>query len=288
IPDVHYCPSHSLPQIAEGLLVVPTLALELRVVGARVDLLGEVLRLDWLAALLEGALLPDGDGRLALGQGAGHATLQQVLVLVEVDVEVVEASDLATTVGADGVVAHVDQDTLQAGDRGRRAHGVRIQDVQGLDVGDTQSSLQSVEVCVQTTAQLILLQEHLGDEVLGGVEGQVARSLVVALGANDGLNHLLSRDVALNSDLVGEEAVIGRDRTDLGLVDLVLVLDVAAIANQDRASDLLVEHDAHLSPQPGNDVHGGDVDDVIAVELLLLVDGGRGGLALCQPEELLL
>ena len=78
------------------------------------------------------------------------------------------------------------------------------------------------------------------------------------------------------------------DRADLGLVDLVLVVHLAAVADQDRASDFLVQHEAHLGLQPGNDVERRDVDDVITVQLLLLVDGGGPGLALGDAEELLL
>ena len=85
-----------------------------------------------------------------------------------------------------------------------------------------------------------------------------------------------------------EELVVERDRSDLGLVDLRRVVDRTAVAEEDRTSDFLVQHDTHLTPEPGHDVHGGDIDDVVTVEALLLVDGGRSGLSLRQTEVLFL
>src|SRR5690606_36955930 len=52
--------------------------------------------------------------------------------------------------------------------------------------------------------------------------------------------------------------------------------------------DLLVEHEPHLLPDPVHNVEVRDVDDVIAVELLLLVDRSRSGLSTRDLEELLL
>jgi hypothetical protein len=62
----------------------------------------------------------------------------------------------------------------------------------------------------------------------------------------------------------------------------------AAVADENRASDLLLEHQAHLALQPDHHVEVRDVDDVVAVQLLLLVDRRRRGDAAGQPEELLL
>ena len=53
------------------------------------------------------------DSRPQSGQRAGQTSLNQVLLLVEVDVELVEAGDLAALGGADGVVAQVDEDAQQ-------------------------------------------------------------------------------------------------------------------------------------------------------------------------------
>ena len=61
------------------------------------------------------------------------------------------------------------------------------------------------------------------------------------------------------------------------VLDLVLVVRLTTVADEDRARELLLEHEPHLALQPGHDVEVRDVDDVVTVELLLLVDRGRGG-----------
>ena len=53
------------------------------------------------------------DSRPQSGQRAGQTSLNQVLLLVEVDVELIEAGDLAALGRADGVVTQVDEDTQQ-------------------------------------------------------------------------------------------------------------------------------------------------------------------------------
>ena len=54
--------------------------------------------------------LLQSDGGVEPGQSAGQPGLDQVLVLVEVDVELVEAGDLAALDRANGVVLQIDED----------------------------------------------------------------------------------------------------------------------------------------------------------------------------------
>ena len=82
--------------------------------------------------------------------------------------------------------------------------------------------------------------------------------------------------------------MVGRDRTDVLLVDLVLIGDVTAVANEDGSSELLIQHRPHLTLEPGDDIEVDDVEHVITIQLLLLVDRGRGGDSLGDGEELLL
>ena len=81
--------------------------------------------------------------------------------------------------------------------------------------------------------------------------------------------------------------VVADDRADVAFVDLVLIGSVAAVANKNRASELLVKHAAHLALQPDDHVEIGDVNDVVSVEFLLLVDGRRSRSALQQRNDLL-
>lgn len=72
------------------------------------------------------------DSRPQSGQRAGQTSLNQVLLLIEVDVELVEAGDLAALGRANGVVAQVDEDTQQV----MRVMDVRARHVKGcMDEG---------------------------------------------------------------------------------------------------------------------------------------------------------
>ncbi len=89
--------------------------------------------------------------------------------------------------------------------------------------------------------------------------------------------------------------MVVHDRTDTGAAggtqgvgDVVGVVDLAAVAQQDRGRDLLRQHEPHLALEPGDDVKVDDVQDVVPVHHLLLVDGGGGGGPLDQREVLLL
>ena len=57
--------------------------------------------------------------------------------------------------------------------------------------------------------------------------------------------------------------------------DLLRIGAGAAVADQDGAGDFLVQHHAHFLLHPGHDVEVGDIDDIVAIELLQLVHGLR-------------
>ena len=88
--------------------------------------------------------------------------------------------------------------------------------------------------------------------------------------------------------LHGEQLRISPDRTNILLIDLVIAGSQTAVANQDGASQFLVQHHPHLRLQPGNNIEVGDVELVVAVHLLLLIDSGGSGSALQQGENLFL
>ena len=72
------------------------------------------------------------------------------------------------------------------------------------------------------------------------------------------------------------------------LIDLVGIVRLTTVANKDRTSNFLVKHDTHFGLQPSNDIQIGDVDNIIAIKLLLLVDGRRSGHSLQQLDDLIL
>ena len=104
-----------------------------------------------------------------------------------------------------------------------------------------------------------------------------------------GVDDLLNRGVRVvdvDIDRRSVQLVILGDGADVLLVDLILVRGVTTVANEDGAGQFLIEHDAHLALEPSDHVKVGDVDQIVTVELLLLVDGRRGGDPLGETEEL--
>ena len=144
------------------------------------------------------------------------------------------------------------------------------------------------------SAQTILDQQHVGNSILGGPEGGVAGTLIVLAGLLDRLDGELGDCLVVGAlghfdEHSGvEQRHVGSDRADVGRIDLVIRVGGTAVADQIGAGQFLVQHDAHLGLDPGYDVEVGDVDDVIAVQLLLLVNGLGRGSALQSAEDLLL
>lgn len=69
------------------------------------------------------------------------------------------------------------------------------------------------------------------------------------------------------------QVVVSPDGADVLLVDLVIRRGQPTVTDQDCTGNFLVQHQSHFRLQLCHDVKVGDVDNVIAVELLLLVHG---------------
>ena len=143
-------------------------------------------------------------------------------------------------------------------------------------------------------ANIILKQKHISQGVLTREQSRIAAALVVLAALDDGANSLLSFRIGIitgthiDLELDGEQILVGDDRTNAVLVDLVIGRRQPTVANQNCPSELLIQLVAHLLLQPGDHIKLGDVDNVIAIHPLLLVNGGRRGRALQQTEHLLL
>jgi hypothetical protein len=146
-----------------------------------------------------------------------------------------------------------------------------------VEVGDAQRDLQLLDGVVVAPTHLVLAEQQVREELLGEVHGGRTGTPVDQPSAQDRLDQTVAVHVGRQDDLVRVEVVVVRDRTDAVLVDLVLVVDLATVADQDRPRDLLVQHQPHLALEPGDDVEVRDVDDVVTVQLLLLVDRGGSG-----------
>ena len=143
-------------------------------------------------------------------------------------------------------------------------------------------------------ADAVLQQEHLGQSVLGGEQGGGARAAVLLAAAQDLLDQGLvlvlhgGQAGGLALDLDGKQVAVVEHRADAVLIDLVLRSSQTAVAQQVSQSQLTVQLQAHLLLQPCHNVKAGNVDHVVAVQLLLLVHGGGAGGAAQQAKDLFL
>ena len=133
---------------------------------------------------------------------------------------------------------------------------------------------------------LVLEQQDLGDHVGLGEPGGVTRAVVVVHGADDGVQDVLGSGLLGQNDTRSVEAVLLVDRADAVLLDLVLGGGLTTITNEDSSTELLLKHDLHLTADVGDDIKVSDVQNVIPIQPLLLIDGGRRGDTLQQREDL--
>ena len=166
----------------------------------------------------------DGDGAVGLGESAGATGLHQVLLLVVVDVEIIEHSDSAALVGTNGVVGQVDDDAHQAVDVGLgiglmgHLTGQTLHDGNGHDLAHAQSGTKLFLGLVQTMADAVLEEQHVGEHLFGGVESGIAAALVVLAGLDALTDEFLGELVVIivgdgvDTDLDGVEIRIGRNR----------------------------------------------------------------------------
>src|SRR5699024_2862142 len=218
-------------------------------------------------------------------------SLNQVLLLVVVNVEVIEHVDSTALISTNGIVSQIDDQTNEIATLGTP---VTLELRNSDDIAHTQLTSESRLISVQGVANIILKQQHASQGVLTREQSRIAAALVVLAALDDGANSLLSFRIGIitgthiDLELDGEQILVGADRTNAVLVDLVIGRRQPTIANQNCSSDLLVELVAHLLLQPGDHIKLGDVDNVIAIHPLLLVNSGRSGRALQQTEHLLL
>nr|DAN64021.1 MAG TPA: hypothetical protein [Caudoviricetes sp.] len=238
------------------------------------------------AILTSGALALQDDSRLRGGQSARHEELVQVLHLVEVDVEEIEVRDLAAGVITHSVVTEVDSDADQV-NFCRPDSTLRACEERDLDnTANTHTTSENV-VRREHVCAVLVLDELEVDHGVGGDE-QSRRALATVLGhrASDALDQVNTFDRLVQSLVDRVQFIVSPDRAELLRVDLVRVPGGTAVPDQNRASELLVQHDAHFLLDEVDHTEVGGLDDVLAVELLLLVDPGRVGLPLQELEDL--
>src|SRR5690606_26210373 len=96
---------------------------------------------------------------------------------------------------------------------------------------------------VQTTTHLVLDQNQVSENIIGGVERRSAGTLVVLTGPENRLDDTVSRNIRRNSNRMGVHSIVPSNRAKLVLIDLVLIVRLTTVTNQDGTSKLLLQHD---------------------------------------------
>src|SRR5699024_655235 len=218
-------------------------------------------------------------------------SLNQVLLLVVVNVEVIEHVDSTALISTNGIVSQIDDQTNEIATLGTP---VTLELRNSDDIAHTQLTSESRLISVQGVANIILKQQHVSQGVLTREQSRIAAALVVLAALDDGANGLLSFRIGIitgthiDLEFDGVQVLIRDDGTDAVLVDLVIGRRQPTIANQASAGDFLFELMSHLLLPPGDHIKLGNVDNVIAIHPLLLVNSGRRSRTLQQTEHLLL
>ena len=135
---------------------------------------------------------------------------------------------------------------------------------------------------------LVFEEQHVGQHVFGCEECRVTGTLIIFTSLDSCTDEALSGSVLIcanrNSLLDREEISIVSDRTNMIFRDLVVVGGKTTVANQDCTSDFLVQHHAHFALDPSDYIEIGNINLIVAIDLLLLVNGLRAGGTLEQGE----
>ena len=228
----------------------------------------------------------DDDCRVRLDQSARASGLHQVLVLVVIDVKVIEHRYRTALVGTNIVVRQIHDDAKQIVLLGviGVCSNLILHYRNSHDLGNSESCSQFLLGIINHTTILVLKKQHVGKHVLGCEQSRIAGASVILTGL-DGLSDECLRDLVLcicrskvrKRSLNGIKLIISPYRTNVIFLDLVLSNSGSAIADQDRTTKFLIQHDTHLTTKPSNYVEIGDVENVITIQLLLLIDGLRIG-----------
>ena len=207
-------------------------------------------------------------------------------MLVEVDVELIEAGNFAALGGTDGVVGQVDKDAKQL-----MLNTIVVLTNQalellgGMDSTDIQRGSQFRFGIVDAPAVHVTCQKHHVDQMGRAEKVRRAGTLVFLTGIHGGGDDRLGVDEVVaevfvragalkiasgGSDVYivvdGIEIVVVPDRADMILRDLHLIPGFAAIANHYSKRDLFVEVLLHHAVLILDHVEIGDVYDVVTVQ----------------------
>ena len=149
---------------------------------------------------------------------------------------------------------------------------------------------------VDTTAVKIASQKHHVKQMRGAVEIKRTAALIVLTSiqcrSNDSLCiYIVITEVSsslsalklcscsgnVNIGMDGIELVILPNRTNMGIINLLFVARLSAVANHDRSSKFLIQSHAHYTILIINNIKVCDINDIISLEFVLNINSLRIG-----------
>src|SRR5574344_34649 len=173
---------------------------------------------------LAGDRLFNGDAGERLGQSARATSLNQVLHAVVVNVEIFEHGLCAALVSTDRVVSHVNNNADKVVSLTGDFVGDVLHNGNGDDFLDAELGSKLLNGIIEVAAGSIGQKEHIGKDILSGIESRTTGAAIVLAGTDDGPDVSLGLRVGIGSGgnsqtlLDSEEVIILPNGTDAGLI----------------------------------------------------------------------
>ena len=140
--------------------------------------------------------------------------------------------------------------------------------------------------------EAVFQQHQIAQSVLGHISSRIAAALVILPSSPNHLDQSLGLLFALHSLILPthneQSLIILEHAVDMIFTDVVIGIRLTTVADQNRTSDFLIQHHPHFLLHPGHHVEISNINDVVAIQLLLLVNGLRIGCPLQQSEHFIL
>nr|DAG09080.1 MAG TPA: hypothetical protein [Caudoviricetes sp.] len=237
------------------------------------------------------------NSRIHPSQSTGDTSLNEILLLVEVNVKLIKPSNLTALGGANGIVSQVDKDAQQLMLMSLVINAdLTLKLLGSVEIAHIQSRGQISLGVIDTAAIHITGQQHHIDQMRRTEEVGGASALILLAGIQSGGNDCLSIDVVLAEAHIslaalelcaglldvhiivnGVKIVVVPNRANMILRNLHLIVGLTAVTNHDRSGNFLVQILPHSSILVLDHIEIGDIDDVVTVQGVSAVNGLRIG-----------
>ena len=213
---------------------------------------------------------------------------------IVVDIEIIEHVNSSTFIGTDIVIGQIDDDTHKTICSTIVDSAEIFHYWNSYDFLNAKSSSKLRNRIVDNSTSGVFHKQTIGKNVLSGIQGWFAGTLVVLAGFNGctdkSLSLLVSCGISSNSyrSFDGVQIIILPNRTNVLLVDLIIRRTQTTVPNQSSSGNFLIKHHTHFGFEPSNNIKISDINYIITVQLLLFIDSGRSSSTLQQSEYFIL